>query len=58
MDLLKEVFFIELTILSDFTNANSLNAIPLSCISMKNQECKTRPQVINFNGDEPGFFSI
>ena len=23
---------------------------------MNNQECKTRPQVINFNGDEPVFF--
>ena len=47
----KKVFFIGLTILSDFTNANSL-----SCISMNNQECKTRPQVINVNGDEPAFF--
>ena len=48
----KKAFFIGLTILKDFTNANSLNAIPLSCISMSNQECKTRPQVINVNGDE------
>ena len=47
----KKVFFIGLTILSDFTNANSL-----SCISMKNQECKTRPQVVNVDGDEPVFF--
>ena len=31
----KKVFFIGLTILSSFTNA-----IPLNCISMKNQECK------------------
>ena len=23
---------------------------------MSNQECKTRPQVINVNGDEPVFF--
>ena len=23
---------------------------------MNNQECKTRPQVVNVNGDEPGFF--
>ena len=23
---------------------------------MKNQECKTRPQVLNVNGDEPVFF--
>ena len=49
----KEVFFIGLIILSDFTNANSL-----SCISMKNQERKTRSQVINVNGDEPVFFFI
>ena len=25
---------------------------------MTNQECKTRPQVINLNGDEPVFFWI
>ena len=56
MDLLKKAFFVGLTILSSFTSANSLNAIPLSCISMKNQECKTRPQVFNVNGDEPVFF--
>ena len=47
----KKVFFIGLTILSGFTNTNSL-----SCISMNNQECKTKPQVINVNGDEPVFF--
>ena len=47
----KKVFFIGLTILSGFTNANSL-----SCVSTNNQECKTRPQVVNINGDEPVFF--
>ena len=52
----KKLFFVGLTILSSFTNANSLNAIPLSCISMNNQECKTRPKVVNVNGDEPVFF--
>ena len=40
----QKLFFIGLTILSNFTNA--LNAIWLHYISMKNQECKTRPQVI------------
>ena len=50
-EFVKKVLFVGLTILSDFTNANSL-----SCISMNNQECKTRPQVININGDEPVFF--
>ena len=48
--------FVGLTILSSFTNANSLNAIPLSCISMNNQDCKTRPQIVDVNGDEPVFF--
>ena len=40
-----------LTILSYFTNA-----IPLSCTSMKNQECKTRPQVINANSNNHIFY--
>ena len=49
----KKVFFAGLTILSSFTNANSL-----SCISMNNQECKTRPQVVSLNGDQPVFFHL
>ena len=48
----KKVFFIGLTILSDFTNAG----YPLNCILMKNKKCKTSPQVVNVNGDEPVFF--
>ena len=51
----KKVFFEGLTILSNFTNATPLNAISLNCISMKNQECKTRLQVININSDNPIF---
>ena len=47
----KKVFFIGLTILSGFTNANSLGSI-----SVNNQECKTRPQLLNVNRDEPVFF--
>ena len=47
----KKVFFIGLTILSGFTNANSLG-----CISIYNQECKTRPQLLNVNRDKPVFF--
>ena len=52
----KKLFFIGLTLLSSFTNTNSLNAIPLNCISMSNQECKARPQVVNVKGDESVFF--
>ena len=47
----KKVFFIGSTILLGFTIANSLR-----CISMTNQECKRRSQVLNVNGDEPVFF--
>ena len=47
----KKLFFVGLTILSSFTMANSLG-----CISMNKQKSKTRPQVINVNGDEPVFF--
>ena len=52
---IKKAFFIGLTILSDFTNASPLNAIPLSCISMKDQERKTRPQIVNVNSKNPIF---
>ena len=55
----KKVFFVGLTILSGFTNANLLSCISMNdCSIYYNQECKTRPQVINVNGDEPVFFSI
>ena len=46
---MKKRFFLGLTILSNFTNA-------LDCISMKNQECKTRPEVININSNNPIFY--
>ena len=49
---IKKVFFVGLTILSDLANANSL----LNCISMKNQECKVRPEIISVNSNEPVFY--
>ena len=45
----KKVFFLGLTILSNFTNA-------LDCISMKNQECKVRPEIISINSNNPMFY--
>ena len=47
----KKVFFVGLTILSSFTNPSSL-----SCISMSNQICKARPQIINVNSNNPIFY--
>ena len=55
----KKVFFLGLTIFSNFINplcATPLNAIPLDCISMKNQECKIRPEIININNNNPIFY--
>ena len=60
-DMVKKVFFTGLTILSSFTNANSLsvaplNAIPLSCISMSNQKCKARSEIVDVNSNNPIFY--
>ena len=49
--LVKKGFFVGLTILSNFTNE-----IPLSCFSMKNQECKTRPHVVHVNSNNHIFY--
>ena len=46
-------FFTGLAFLSTFL---FLSVNLLSCISMKNQECKVRPQIFNLNRDEPVFF--
>ena len=48
----KETFILAMMFFS--CNLPSVNS--LSCISMNNQECKTRPQLVNVNGDEPVFF--
>ena len=45
----KKVFVLGLTILSNTTNA-------LECISMNNQECKVRPEIVNINSDNPIFY--
>ena len=46
--LIKQCFFTGLAFL---TSVNSLR-----CISMNNQECKIRPQIVNVNGDDTVFF--
>ena len=44
LGLIKKAFFTGLAFLSTLTSVNSL-----SCISMNNQECKVRPQIIDVN---------
>ena len=41
----------ELTILSNFTNENSL-----CCISINDQACEARPQIVNVNSNNPIFY--
>ena len=55
---IKEVCFTGLTILSsvNLLSAAPLTLTPLRCISMTNQECKVRPQIVNVNSDEPVFY--
>ena len=48
-----KIFLKELAILSSL-----LSTAPLSCISMNNQECKVRPEIINVISDEPVFYSF
>ena len=50
---IKKCFFTGLAFLSTLTSVNLL-----SCISMNNQECKVRPQIVNVNGDDPVFFLL
>ena len=47
----KKGLFTGLTIWSSLSSVNSL-----SCISMNNQECKVRPQIVNVNSNTPVFF--
>ena len=49
--MLKKAFFAGLAFLSSFTSVNLL-----SCISMKNQECKLRPQIVKVSSDDLVFF--
>ena len=48
---IKRCFFRGLVFLSTLTGINLL-----ICISMKNQECQVRPQILNVNGDDLVFF--
>ena len=37
-------------------NAIPLNAVPLKCVSVNNQECKIRSEIININSNEPLYY--
>ena len=48
---IKKLFYIGSLFLTSLVNTTFLN-----CISMKNQECKVRPGIINVNSNEPVFY--
>ena len=52
---IKQIF---ISALKYFGNLSSVN--PLECISMKNQECKATPEIVDINSNNPIFhpFSI
>ena len=50
---IKKIFYIGSLFLSSLVSTTSLN-----CISMKNQECKVRPEIINVNSNEPVFYPL
>ena len=49
---IKKVFFTAVI----FFNFNLSNVNSLECVSMNNQECKTRRKMIDFNNNEPVFY--
>ena len=50
---IKKVFYIGSLLLSSLVSTT-----PLSCISMNNQACKVRPEIVNVNSNEPVFYSF
>ena len=49
--------FIKQIIVSALMFFDSLSSVnSLECISMKNQECKVRPEIININSNNPIFY--
>ena len=52
LGIVKKMFFVAMT----FFSFNSSNINSLECVSMNNQECKTRTKIININNNEPVFY--
>ena len=48
---IKEIF---ISTMMFFGSLSSVN--PLECISMNNQECKARPEIVNVNINNPVFY--
>ena len=53
---IKKIFCSGSLFLSSLVSATPLNAIPLSCISLKNQEWKVRPKTVDISSNNPIFY--
>ena len=49
----KQIFISTMIFFGSLSNVNSLK-----CISMKNQECKVRPKIINVNNNNLIFYPL
>ena len=47
----KQIFISTMMFFSSLSSVNSLE-----CVSMKNQECKVRPEIVNINSNNPIFY--
>ena len=49
----KQIFVSTLMFFGSLSNVN-----PLECVSMKNQECKIRPEIVDVNSNNPIFYTF
>ena len=50
---IKQIFISTIMLFNDLISVNSLE-----CISMKNQECKVRPEIADVSSNDPIFFLV
>ena len=47
----KQIFISTMMFFGSLSNVN-----PLECVSMKNQECKVRPEIVDVSSNNPIFY--
>ena len=53
----KQIFISEMMFFGcNALNAITLNTVPLKFVSMSNQECRIRAEIMNIKGNEPSFY--
>ena len=50
-EFIKQIFISTMIFFGNLSNVN-----PLECISIKNQECKVRPEIVDINSNNPIFY--